>query len=131
MSISKHSSDSGVSLGLQAGESISFDREVGRAYHRRSFHGRHFSRQKKNQNRPPRRRRPQRPRGVPEFQKDGGYSDVLSHPKSPTGDALTDALGGAFFVGIRSATQLTAAVLDRAPKLIGIGCFCIGTNQVC
>ena len=33
-------------------------------------------------------------------------------------------------MGIRSATQLTAEVLARAPKLIGIGCFCIGTNQV-
>ena len=63
------------------------------------------------------------------FQKDG-YSDVVLHPKSLAGEALTAALAGAYFVGIRSATHLTAEVLERAPKLIGIGCFCIGTNQV-
>lgn len=33
-------------------------------------------------------------------------------------------------IGIRSKTQLTKAVLDEAKKLIAIGCFCIGTNQV-
>lgn len=59
-----------------------------------------------------------------------GYSDVVCYPKSLAGEALASALRGAYFVGIRSATQLTADVLERAPKLIGIGCFCIGTNQV-
>jgi D-3-phosphoglycerate dehydrogenase len=59
-----------------------------------------------------------------------GYTDVVSHPKSLAPDALTEALKGAYFVGIRSATQLTADILERARKLIGIGCFCIGTNQV-
>jgi D-3-phosphoglycerate dehydrogenase len=33
-------------------------------------------------------------------------------------------------VGIRSRTQLTADVFDAAEKLIAVGCFCIGTNQV-
>ncbi|HEX3743899.1 MAG TPA: phosphoglycerate dehydrogenase [Acetobacteraceae bacterium] len=59
-----------------------------------------------------------------------GYSNILMHAKSLAGDTLHDALKGAYFVGIRSATQLTAEVLQRAPRLIGIGCFCIGTNQV-
>jgi D-3-phosphoglycerate dehydrogenase / 2-oxoglutarate reductase len=63
------------------------------------------------------------------FERDG-YSDVVSHPKSLAGDALRTALRGAYFVGIRSATEVTAEILERAPKLIGIGCFCIGTNQV-
>lgn len=63
------------------------------------------------------------------FQADG-YSDVVCHPKSFAGDALAAAIRGAYFIGIRSATQVTAAVLERAPKLIAIGCFCIGTNQV-
>ncbi|SPE37525.1 D-3-phosphoglycerate dehydrogenase [Candidatus Sulfopaludibacter sp. SbA3] len=63
------------------------------------------------------------------FEKDG-YSNVVSHPKSLAGEALTAALQGAYFVGIRSATSLLAEVLERAPRLIGIGCFCIGTNQV-
>lgn len=59
-----------------------------------------------------------------------GYSDVVCHPKSLSGDALAAAIRGAYFLGIRSATQVSAAVLERAPKLIAIGCFCIGTNQV-
>lgn len=59
-----------------------------------------------------------------------GYTDVVTHPKALAPDALAAAVRGAYFVGIRSATQLTAEVLARAPKLIGIGCFCIGTNQV-
>jgi D-3-phosphoglycerate dehydrogenase / 2-oxoglutarate reductase len=33
-------------------------------------------------------------------------------------------------LGIRSKTQVTAAVLDAAQKLQTIGCFCIGVNQV-
>ena len=69
------------------------------------------------------------PSAVDAFHADG-YSDVVAHPKSLAGDALSAALRGAYFVGIRSATHLTAEVLERAPKLIGIGCFCIGTNQV-
>jgi len=63
------------------------------------------------------------------FEKDG-YTNIFAHPKSLTGDALAAALQGAYFVGIRSATQLTADVLERAAKLIAVGCFCIGTNQV-
>jgi D-3-phosphoglycerate dehydrogenase len=59
-----------------------------------------------------------------------GYTNIVPHAKSLTGDALGEALKGAYFAGIRSATQLTADVLERAPKLIAIGCFCIGTNQV-
>jgi D-3-phosphoglycerate dehydrogenase len=59
-----------------------------------------------------------------------GYTNLVSHPKSLAGGALEEALKGAYFAGIRSVTHLTADVLERAPKLIGIGCFCIGTNQV-
>jgi D-3-phosphoglycerate dehydrogenase len=33
-------------------------------------------------------------------------------------------------LGIRSKTQVTAAVLAEAKELVGLGCFCIGTNQV-
>ena len=33
-------------------------------------------------------------------------------------------------VGIRSKTKITAKVIEAAPQLLSIGCFCIGTNQV-
>ena len=69
------------------------------------------------------------PTAMEAFRADG-YSDVVCLPKSLTGEALASAIRGAYLVGIRSATQITADVLERAPKLIGIGCFCIGINQV-
>ena len=43
---------------------------------------------------------------------------------------LIEALEGVTVLGIRSNTKVTAAVLDAAPGLRAIGCFCIGTNQV-
>jgi D-3-phosphoglycerate dehydrogenase len=45
-------------------------------------------------------------------------------------DELVAALDGVQLLGIRSNTHITQAVLDGAPDLLAIGCFCIGTNQV-
>ncbi len=59
-----------------------------------------------------------------------GYEQVELLPKSLAGDELKAKIAGAHIVGIRSRTQLTAEVLAEARKLITIGCFCIGTNQV-
>ena len=36
----------------------------------------------------------------------------------------------AHILGIRSKTQVTPAVLDEARRLLAVGAFCIGTNQV-
>jgi D-3-phosphoglycerate dehydrogenase len=69
------------------------------------------------------------PTAVDAFKKDG-YHEIDYHPKSLPEPQLIDALRDAYFLGIRSATQLTPAVIDAADKLMGIGCFCIGTNQV-
>jgi D-3-phosphoglycerate dehydrogenase len=59
-----------------------------------------------------------------------GYSDIEYHTKSLAESALIAAAARAYFIGIRSATRLTARVIQSAPHLTGIGCFCIGTNQV-
>ncbi|MBC7728753.1 MAG: phosphoglycerate dehydrogenase, partial [Microbacteriaceae bacterium] len=59
-----------------------------------------------------------------------GYSQIESLAGSPSDDELRLKIADAHFVGIRSRTQLNAEVLAHAPKLIAIGCFCIGTNQV-
>jgi D-3-phosphoglycerate dehydrogenase / 2-oxoglutarate reductase len=59
-----------------------------------------------------------------------GYSQIERLAGSPSDDELRLKLADAHFVGIRSRTQLSAEVLAHAPKLIAIGCFCIGTNQV-
>lgn len=69
------------------------------------------------------------PSAVEVLQRDG-YTQVESHAKALAGEELLAAIADAHFVGIRSRTQLTAPVLAAAKKLVAIGCFCIGTNQV-
>lgn len=59
-----------------------------------------------------------------------GYENVRLLDTSLTGADLDAALDGARMIGVRSRTQLTREVLERAPKLMAVGCFCIGTNQV-
>jgi D-3-phosphoglycerate dehydrogenase len=45
-------------------------------------------------------------------------------------DELVARLRGIHVLGIRSKTQVTRRVLDAADSLIGLGAFCIGTNQI-
>ena len=59
-----------------------------------------------------------------------GYSQIEFHEKSLSGDDLIERIADAHIVGIRSRTQLTAEVLAEARRLLAVGCFCIGTNQV-
>lgn len=46
------------------------------------------------------------------------------------GDELRQVLSSHDLVGIRSATHLRADDIRSAPRLLSIGCFCIGTSQV-
>lgn len=59
-----------------------------------------------------------------------GYSNIEEHKKALPLEELKVAIGNAHFVGIRSRTQLTEEVFDAAKKLVAVGCFCIGSNQV-
>lgn len=59
-----------------------------------------------------------------------GYTNIDYRKTALEGDELKEAIQDAHFVGIRSRTQLTEEVIESANKLIAIGCFCIGTNQV-
>ncbi len=59
-----------------------------------------------------------------------GYKNVVVYNKALDADALRAELADTHLLGIRSKTQLTEGVLDKAGKLLGVGCFCIGTNQV-
>lgn len=59
-----------------------------------------------------------------------GYTNIEVHKKALDGQELIEAIKDAHFVGIRSRTFLTEEVLAQAQKLIAVGCFCIGTNQV-
>jgi D-3-phosphoglycerate dehydrogenase len=59
-----------------------------------------------------------------------GYTQIAAVPRALAGADLVDAIADAHFVGIRSRTQLTAEVLEHAPRLVAVGAFCIGTDQV-
>lgn len=62
--------------------------------------------------------------------KDNGYTNITKLSKALTEDELVEAIKDVHLLGIRSKTQITAKVLDAAEKLMAIGCFCIGVNQV-
>jgi len=59
-----------------------------------------------------------------------GYTNIESLKTSLSNEELKKRIAKAHIIGIRSRTQLTADVLKEAKKLMAIGCFCIGTNQV-
>ena len=66
---------------------------------------------------------------VEAFHQDG-YTSVEYHKAALSGEKLRAAARDAYFIGIRSATQLREVFFESAQRLIGVGCFCIGTNQV-
>ncbi|PPJ42485.1 MULTISPECIES: phosphoglycerate dehydrogenase [unclassified Pseudoxanthomonas] len=59
-----------------------------------------------------------------------GYTQIEFHEKSLPEAELKQRIAEAHIVGIRSRTHLTDDVLAQARRLIAVGCFCIGTNQV-
>ena len=59
-----------------------------------------------------------------------GYSNIEYIKTSLSEDELIEKIASVHFIGIRSRTQLNEKVLSHAKKLVAIGCFCIGTNQV-
>lgn len=68
--------------------------------------------------------------GAVEMFKNAGYSNIDYLKTSLSDDELKERIKDVHFVGLRSRTQITESVLDVAEKLVAIGCFCIGTNQV-
>lgn len=59
-----------------------------------------------------------------------GYHVRKSHRKALDAESLSAELADTRFLGIRSRTQLSEAVLAKARRLAAIGCFSVGTNQV-
>ena len=62
--------------------------------------------------------------------KSKGYSNIEYLKTSLSDEELIEKIASVHFIGIRSRTQLSDEVLSHAKKLVAIGCFCIGTNQV-
>ena len=59
-----------------------------------------------------------------------GYTNIELYPGSLSQEDLVKKISDVHILGIRSRTQVNAEVMAAARKLIAIGCFCIGTNQV-
>ncbi len=64
-----------------------------------------------------------------ELLKNEGYN-VEVHPAGMDEDELCEKIQNVSILGIRSKTQVTAKVLENANRLIAVGAFCIGTNQI-
>ena len=61
---------------------------------------------------------------------DHGYNDIEVSKASMTENELVEKIKNIHLLGIRSKTQLSEKILNAANKLIGIGAYCIGTNQI-
>lgn len=61
--------------------------------------------------------------------KEAGYSVKLL-PHALSENDLLREIDSLHILGIRSKTRITKRVLEKASKLLSIGCFCIGTDQV-
>jgi D-3-phosphoglycerate dehydrogenase len=59
-----------------------------------------------------------------------GYSSVERLPGALGEGELAEAVRGVHILGIRSKTRITGRVLEAADRLLAVGCFCIGVNQV-
>ena len=59
-----------------------------------------------------------------------GYTQIEAISGALPDEELKRKIADVHFVGIRSRTQLTEDVFAHAHKLVAVGCFCIGTNQV-
>ena len=61
--------------------------------------------------------------------KEEGYQ-VETHPAAMDEQELSERIKDVSILGIRSKTHVTAKVLENAHRLIALGAFCIGTNQI-
>jgi len=61
--------------------------------------------------------------------RDEGYT-VETASKALNEEELVRAIKGVHILGIRSKTRVTAKAIAAADKLMAVGAFCIGTNQI-
>jgi D-3-phosphoglycerate dehydrogenase len=61
--------------------------------------------------------------------RDEGYV-IETYAGAMDEDQLCEAIKDVSIIGIRSKTNITARVLENANRLLAIGAFCIGTNQI-
>lgn len=61
--------------------------------------------------------------------KEEGYN-VETYPAALDEDELVEKIANVSILCIRSKTEVTQRVLDNAKRLIAVGAFCIGTDQI-
>ena len=61
---------------------------------------------------------------------DNGYGSVERLTKALDRAALKEAVKGVHLLGIRSRSHVTEEILDAADRLLAVGCFSVGTNQI-
>ena len=59
-----------------------------------------------------------------------GYSQIERLPKALDPQDLMARLPGVHILGIRSRSELTDEIFAAASRLVAVGCFSVGTNQV-
>ena len=59
-----------------------------------------------------------------------GYTNVTRLKTALDGEQLVEALHGTHILGIRSRTQMTRPMIEAADRLMAVGCFSVGTNQI-
>ena len=62
------------------------------------------------------------------FREEGYEVEVIGRALSE--EELCEKIKGVFIIGIRSKTHITRKVLEHADRLMVVGAFCIGTNQI-
>lgn len=62
--------------------------------------------------------------------RDAGFGRIECYRHSLSPQELRAAVRDAHYLGLRSRTPITRELIEAAVELRGIGCFCIGTNQV-
>lgn len=67
-------------------------------------------------------------KGINILQEEGYQVEV--YPAGLDEDELSERIKDVSILGIRSKTQVTEKVLENANRLLAIGAFCIGTNQI-
>jgi D-3-phosphoglycerate dehydrogenase len=60
----------------------------------------------------------------------GGYTSIERLKTALGEEELRSAVRDVHILGIRSKTKITERVIASAEKLLAVGCFCIGVNQV-
>ncbi len=62
--------------------------------------------------------------------KSSGYAEIKQIKGALSKADLMREIKGVHILGIRSKTQISENVIAKADKLLAIGAFCIGINQV-